>query len=83
MNNSNQRNASIGEAYRAASPYLSLGIQFVVIILICLFAGKWADDYFEMSPLFMLVGAGVGVLAGFYHFFKAVLGWGNKSKDDL
>jgi len=83
MNKPNQRNASIGEAYRIASPYLSLGIQFVVIILICLFAGKWADDYFETSPLFILVGAGVGIVAGFYHFFKAVLGWGKKSRDGL
>jgi len=81
MNNRDQ-SSGLGAAYRAASPYLSLGIQFVAIILVCLFAGKWADERFATSPLFILIGAGFGIAAGFYHFFKAVLGWGNKSEDE-
>lgn len=76
------QNSSLGAAYRAASPYLSLGIQFVVIILVCLFAGKWVDERFATSPLFILVGAGLGIVGGFYHFFKAVMAWGKKSGDD-
>ena len=80
--NNRDRNLGLSAAYRAASPYLSLGVQFVVIILICLFAGKWADEHFATSPLFILVGAGFGIVAGFYHFFKVVLGWGNTSGDD-
>ncbi len=74
--------SSLSQAYRSVGPYLTLGIQFIVTILLCVFAGHWADGKFDTSPLWTLIGSLVGIAAGFYHFFKVVLKMGRKSEED-
>ena len=74
--------SSLAQAYRSVGPYLTLGIQFIVTILLCVFAGHWADGKFDTSPIFILIGSLVGIAAGFYHFFKAVLKMDRKSEED-
>lgn len=78
MNNKDRKSSSVGEAYRIAGPYLTLGIQFAVTLLIGVFAGKWVDGHYGTTPAFTLVGGLVGIIAGFYHFLKTVM---NLSKD--
>ncbi|KGX86447.1 AtpZ/AtpI family protein [Pontibacillus litoralis] len=34
--------------------------------LIGIFIGRWADDYFSTSPLFLIVGLLIGLAAGTY-----------------
>ena len=67
------KQSSLGLAYRQVGPYLSLGIEFVASILLCLFAGRWLDGKLGTEPMLMLVGVFVGAAAGFYHFFQTVL----------
>ena len=74
--------SSLSQAYRSVGPYLTLGIQFIVTILLCVFAGHWADGKFDTSPLLTLIGGLIGIAAGFYHFFKAVLKIDRKSEED-
>ena len=74
--------SSLGQAYRSVGPYLTLGIQFITTILLCVFAGHWADGKFDTSPIFILIGSLVGIAAGFYHFFKVVLKMDRKSEED-
>lgn len=74
--------SSLSQAYRSVGPYLTLGIQLVVTILLCVFAGHWADGKFDTSPLLTLIGGLLGIAAGFYHFFKAVLKMDSKSEED-
>lgn len=74
MNKPSHKLSGVGEAYRAAGPYLTLGIQFAAILLICVFAGKWVDGYYNTAPAFTLVGGVFGIVAGFYHFLKTVMG---------
>lgn len=84
MNDSDPKKQSgIGQVYGSVGPYLTLGIQFVLNILVCVFAGRWLDGYFETHPIFILLGSLFGIAAGFYHFFKAVLGMDRKSEDDV
>ena len=64
--------SALGEAYRKAGPYLSLGVQFTASILICLFGGRWLDGRFGTEPFLMLAGVLLGTVAGFYNFYKAV-----------
>jgi len=40
--------------------YAHLGIEFIGIFLVFLFAGKFADDKFHTSPLFILLGVVIG-----------------------
>ena len=83
MNDSESKKQSgIGQAYRSVGPYITLGIQFVVNILVCVFAGRWLDGHFDTSPIFTLLGSLFGIAAGFYHFFKVVLNMDRKSEDD-
>ncbi|NUM81414.1 AtpZ/AtpI family protein [bacterium] len=49
---------------------MTLGIQFVATILVCVFAGRWVDGRYDMAPIFTLVGGFLGIAAGFYHFLK-------------
>ena len=74
--------SSLSQAYRSVGPYLTLGIQLIVTILVCVFAGQWADGKFDTSPLLTLIGGLIGIATGFYHFFKAVLKMDRKSEED-
>jgi F0F1-type ATP synthase assembly protein I len=65
--------SSLGEAYRKAGPYLSLGVEFTASILVCLFAGRWLDAKLGTTPYLLLAGTMLGAAAGFIHFFRAVL----------
>ena len=46
-------------------PMVGIGVQFVVTILVCLFAGQWLDRRLGTAPWMMLagmlLGAGVGL----------------------
>ena len=81
-NHNTDKPSSLGQAYRSVGPYLTLGIQLIVTILLCIFAGHWADGKFDTSPLLTLIGGLVGIAAGFYHFFKVVLKMDRKSEED-
>lgn len=76
------KQAGIGSAYRNVGAYFTLGIQFVVIILLCVFAGHWADGKFDSSPLLTLIGGLLGIAAGFYHFIRTVLKMDRNLEED-
>jgi F0F1-type ATP synthase assembly protein I len=52
---------------------MGLGLQFVVAILLCLYAGMWLDTKFHSAPWCMLIGAIVGAGAGFYSMFRVLM----------
>lgn len=52
---------------------MGLGLQFVVAILLCLYAGMWLDTKFHTAPWLMLIGAIVGAGAGFYSMFRVLM----------
>lgn len=81
MNKQRRESSSVGEAYRVAGPYLTLGIQFAVTLLLCVFAGKWVDGYYNTAPAFTLLGGVLGIVAGFYHFLKTVMGLPKSTED--
>ena len=82
MDEDGKKASSYGEAMRVMGPYITLGIQFVLIILICVYAGHWADGKFDTAPILTLVGGLFGIAAGFYQFLKEVLGWDKKDGDE-
>jgi hypothetical protein len=52
--------------------YSHLGLQFALTVGIFTYAGIWADGRFGTSPLFVLLGVGVGFGMGFYHLYRGV-----------
>ena len=67
------KQSALAQAYRAVGPYLSLGIELMVAILLFFGAGWWLDGKLGTEPFLMLGGALLGMAAGFYHVLRALL----------
>ena len=67
------RTRSLSSALGQAGPYLYLGSYLAGNVLLGVGLGYAADRYFETQPWLLLGGSVLGIGAGFYHFFKAVL----------
>ena len=52
---------------------MGLGLQFVVAILLSLYAGMWLDSRLHTGPWLMLIGALLGASAGFYSMFRVLM----------
>ena len=48
---------------------MDLGLTYVVPISGVALGGYWLDSRLGTTPWFLLMGALVGITAGFYHFF--------------
>jgi len=57
-------------SFASAGAYAGLGFQFVLAILLFLYAGSWVDSKFGTKPLFLIIGTFVGAAAGFYSIIR-------------
>jgi ATP synthase protein I len=60
------------KALREAAPYLGIGTSFAASVLLGLGAGYWLDRRLGTTPWLLLVGATLGLGAGFFSFYKTV-----------
>ncbi len=51
---------------------MGLGMTLAVTVLAGLGGGYWLDRRLGTRPVFLLLGAALGVGAALYHFFKVV-----------
>ncbi len=63
---------SLGEAYRQLAPFMGLGTELAASVAGMTLLGYFLDGHFGTSPWLLLTGAGVGLVGGFYNFFKEV-----------
>ena len=64
----------LGFTGEGADPRLmGLGLQFVIAILLCLYAGMWLDTKLHTGPWLMLIGALIGASAGFYSMYSVMM----------
>ena len=61
---------------------MGLGLQFVVAILLCLYAGMWLDAKLHTGPWLMLIGALAGAAAGFYSMFRVLMSEEKRMDDE-
>lgn len=52
--------------------FSGFGIQLGVAFLLGIYGGKFLDARLDTRPLFLVVGAMLGMIAGFYSVFKLV-----------
>lgn len=52
--------------------YLDLGFRFALTIVVCFFGGYWLDKKLSTLPLFLILGALVGLAGGFLTVYRAV-----------
>lgn len=71
---------SLVNIYREVGPYLTLGFQLAVTIVIMLFIGNWLDEKFDKNPLFMIIFGFLGIAAGMYNLIKSALRISEKQK---
>ena len=53
--------------------YVGLGFQIAVPLLVGVYAGHRLDEWLGTTPWLLLVGALMGMAAGFLGFFRTVL----------
>lgn len=54
----------------SAAGLAGMGVQFVVAILISLFAGKWLDARLGTSPVFLILGVFLGAGASMFAMYR-------------
>jgi F0F1-type ATP synthase assembly protein I len=57
---------------RGLAPFLTLGIQLALSIVVFFFLGKWMDSRFNTSPWCMLGGLMIGGVGGMIKFITSV-----------
>lgn len=72
---------SLGETYRKFAPYMNLGYTLAASVVGLTALGWWADKSFNSRPVFTIIGAVLGIFAGFYHFFKTIAFLEKKQKE--
>jgi F0F1-type ATP synthase assembly protein I len=67
--------SGLADAYRKAAPYTAASTSLVVAVGGCTWLGHLADEHFGLEvPWLTMVGAALGMTAGFISFFRTVLG---------
>ncbi len=67
--------SSLGEGYRKAAPYLGAVYGLVGAVAVFSVLGYWLDQKVgNRTPWFLLAGLVVGMVGGFWSFFRTVLG---------
>ncbi|MFI5202216.1 MAG: AtpZ/AtpI family protein [Candidatus Kapaibacterium sp.] len=61
------------KALQETGPYLTLGIQLVLTILIFFGIGDWLDHHFHTTPLWIAIFTTFGAIAGLVYFILTVL----------
>ncbi len=52
--------------------HITIGLQLAITILLFVIGGHELDKRYLTSPLFVAVGAVVGMVLGFYYFMKQI-----------
>ncbi|MGA7159889.1 MAG: AtpZ/AtpI family protein [Bacteroidota bacterium] len=77
-----QRDKKLFEDERSAlqklAPFLTLGIQLALSVVLFFFIGKWMDDRFNTSPWLMLGGLIAGGVGGMVKFITSVMKLGQQ-----
>jgi F0F1-type ATP synthase assembly protein I len=68
------------EVMRETGPYLTLGIQLVLTILVFFGAGYWLDHHFETGSLWVAILTSFGAIMSLVYFI--IIAIGLQKKDD-
>jgi ATP synthase protein I len=60
-------------ALREASPLLGIGTSMAASLVLGLLGGRWIDGKLGTGPLFMLLGAGLGVASSMYQLYALLM----------
>lgn len=58
--------------YKELAPYLGLGTQLALTVGLFALLGSWLDKEYDTKPTLLLISSVMGIVIGFYHFFKTI-----------
>ena len=64
--------SGLGEGYRRAGPYMGLGIEFAVSVILCFVLGRWIDGKLGTEPIAALSGFLLGTTAAMINLIRSV-----------
>lgn len=74
---------SLGKTVRNVTkdfgPFLTLGLQLAISVVVFFFIGYWLDGKFGTSPWCTIVGAFLGAAGGLIKFIREALALGKKA----
>lgn len=70
------------ETLKSVAPYLTLGAQLAVTVIVFFFIGKYADEYFGTKPWLMIGAIVIGAAGGLIKFFRTVIELSNKEENE-
>ena len=59
-------------------PYLTLGLQLALTVVVFFFLGRWLDGTFGTAPWLMLAGLAIGVAGGLTAFLVKAFAFGRE-----
>jgi F0F1-type ATP synthase assembly protein I len=63
-------------------PFLTLGIQLAIAVVIFFFLGRWLDDVLKTTPWLMIGGLFLGTVGGLIQFFRTAVALGKKQDEE-
>ncbi len=63
-------------------PFLTLGIQLALSVVVFFFLGRWLDGKFGTGPWLMIAGLGLGISGGFFKFFRTAISLGKEADEE-
>ncbi len=68
--------------YKDIGPYMGLGTQLAVTMVLMFFVGKWLDGELNTFPWLTIIFSFLGGFAAIYNFIKEVLKINDEKKKD-
>ena len=72
--------SGIAKSLRDVGPYLGLGLQLAVTIVVSVLIGSWLDKKFSQNFIFTLIAGVFGIAIGLYNLIRTVTYLEKRSK---
>jgi ATP synthase protein I len=63
---------TVQQHWKGLGTYGTVGLEFVLSIVLGLLAGQWLDKKFGTAPWLMMIGLGYGIAAGARALYRAL-----------
>ena len=63
-------------------PFLTLGLQLAISVVVFFFLGRWLDGKFGTAPWLMLLGAAMGITGALIGFIRKAVEIGKKQDEE-
>ena len=67
---------------RGAGPFLTLGMQLALAVVVSFFVGRWLDATFDTTPWLTVIMVLAGTTGGFISFFRTVSAIGKREDQE-